>query len=144
MHRALVVAALLATTLFAGASTAHAMRCGTRLVAVGDPAARVRSLCGDPTEVNERVIERSREVFVRRNGVLVGERVAVSVVVQEWIYDLGPQQLMRQFLFEDGRLVQMNTLGYGTERTLAPARASDRALALAPRIRALARRWRSA
>lgn len=141
MHRALVVAALLLSAPLIFASTASAMRCGNRLVVVGDASARVRGLCGEPAEITERVVERSRQVYVRGpNGSLIGDRVSVSVVVQRWVYDFGPQRFMRELVFEDGRLVQINTLGYGTERAeLRPSSSArgERPLARSRPVRAV-------
>jgi hypothetical protein len=35
------------------------------------------------------------------------------VSVESWIYNLGPNKLMRRIRFEDGIVVQIETLGYG-------------------------------
>lgn len=116
MPRSFVAAALCAATLLTG-STAFAMRCGTRLVSDGDNPARVRSLCGDPANVSSRVESRSVTVHRRLpDGSIVSESVMVSVEVEVWVYDLGPRRFMRELTFEDGRLVHIRTLGYGTAR----------------------------
>lgn len=44
---------------FVAPAPAHALRCGTRLVREGDTRERVRHLCGDPTDVTQRVEERA-------------------------------------------------------------------------------------
>lgn len=114
VQRTLIAALLTTLCLFAG-STAHALSCRGRIVDVGDPAARVRALCGEPASISERVIERSRAVVGRGpGGTLIRDAVSVSVVVQEWVYDFGPQRFMQELTFEDGELRVIRALGYGT------------------------------
>ncbi len=113
MQRALIPLAFF-FCLFAG-STAHAMSCRGRIIDVGDAAARVRAYCGEPATITERVVERSRSVYVRGpGGALVRDEVSVSVAVEEWVYDFGPQRFMEELTFEDGELRQIRELGYGT------------------------------
>ena len=114
MARILAASALFALVALGG-STAHAMSCGNRLVVVGDVPARVRGICGDPADRIERVIQRTNAVQVRGpDGVVYTDLITVQVFVQQWVYDFGPQRFMRELIFEDGRLRQINTLGYGT------------------------------
>ena len=42
----------------------------------------------------------------------VGED-AIEIIVEIWTYNLGPNKLMRQIRFEDGIVVDIDTLGYG-------------------------------
>jgi hypothetical protein len=112
--RTLVFAVSLTVTLAGVAAEAHAMRCGNRLVDRGDSAARVQRLCGEPTQVTRRLVERERAVHRRGpGGVVISERVTVTVEVQEWVYDRGPRRLVRVLTFEDGELVALATGGYG-------------------------------
>jgi len=37
----------------------------------------------------------------------------VEIPVDVWVYNLGPNKLMRRLRFEDGKLVDIETLGYG-------------------------------
>ena len=116
------LAVLLAGVLFAG--SADAFRCGTRLVSRGDPAAKVRSFCGEPTGIQERVIYRSGPTRPPVTGVLppgspdrdelaAYDRSLVQVVVQEWTYNFGPRKLMRLVRFENGFVVEVESIGYG-------------------------------
>ena len=116
MIRSIAALALCAATLLTG-STAFAMRCDNRLVVDGDAPSRVRSLCGDPADATTRVESRSITVHRRlSDGTIVSESVMVSVQVEVWVYDFGPRRFMRELTFEDGRLVRIRTLGYGTAR----------------------------
>ena len=112
-----LAAATLTASLLALAADAHAMRCENRLVTRGDSAARVERLCGEPTQVTRRLVERERTVYRRGpGGAWVADRVTVTVEVQEWTYDRGPRRLVRVLTFEDGELVAVDTGGYGVAR----------------------------
>jgi hypothetical protein len=118
--RALVSSALAALLLtLAVPASADGMRCGSRLVTTGDPRAKVRQFCGEPTDVQTRAI-------LRRPTFNVGGRIYsygdgfVEVPVEIWIYNLGPYKLMRQIRFVDGRVEDIETLGYGYHGTRSP------------------------
>ena len=119
MTRTIAAAAL--CTVLSQAGSASAFHCENRLVDEGDPAARVRSLCGEPVDVSRRV--ESRAVTVHRrlpDGSFVSDTAMVSVEVEIWVYDFGPRRFMRELSFEEGRLVRIRTLGYGTRRDARP------------------------
>ena len=46
----------------------------------------------------------------------------VEVPVETWTYNLGPHKLMRRLRFEDGIVVDIDTLGYGYHESTPPAR----------------------
>ena len=52
-------------------------------------------------------------------GVGVGDSETVTVLVEVWVYDFGPQRFMEELTFEDGVLIGSRALSYGTRR--APA-----------------------
>lgn len=122
MNRILVALAFVITCL-AWESSAQAMTCNNRLVAVGDAMARVRALCGEPDSVSERVVHRTRAVHRRVNGGIITDRISVAVTLVSWVYDFGPTRFMRELVFEENRLRTIDTLGYGTSRSSASERA---------------------
>jgi len=114
MRHVAFVAAFLVTSLL-GAASAEAMSCQNRLVRQGDASARVIQLCGDPAQIVQRNETRSRTVVGRApDGTIIQHIVTVTVVVEVWTYDFGPQRFMRQLAFENGVLLRIDTLGYGT------------------------------
>ena len=118
----------LAAGLLGFTADAQALSCQKRIVSRGDSQARVRALCGEPVQVDEAVLERSRMVLRAGPGrTVVGDQVAYSVVVAKWTYDFGPQRLMQELTFENGTLTQLRTLGRGGLPTVQ-ARASQRRL----------------
>jgi len=93
---------------------AHAaFRCGTQLVSEGDTRSEVVAKCGEPTEINQKsAILRQPTVWVGGQRVVVGNGL-VEIPIEVWVYNLGPNKLMRRLRFEDGVLVDIDTMGYG-------------------------------
>jgi hypothetical protein len=115
--------ALLAALVRPGAAAAdEGFRCeGGRLVSTGDHMHEVRNKCGDPDAADQRVEKRTRKERVRRwvRGVAeeVTEEREVEVVLDEWVYDLGPRRFIRTVTFENGRVVHVETGGRGSRRS---------------------------
>jgi len=95
-------------------STAHAdaMRCGSKLVTFGDTRSAVRSMCGEPSDIQTRSILRRPTYNVHGRIVYFGDGY-VEIPVEVWVYNLGPYKLMRQVRFVDGRVDEIETMGYG-------------------------------
>jgi hypothetical protein len=108
-------------------NTAQALgfRCNSYVIDVGMHKMEVLKKCGNPATRDQRV-ER-RRIGVRQstgNQVLSpvtmqGDRNAVDyereieIQIEEWLYNFGPQRFMQLLTFEDGRLKQIQDLGYG-------------------------------
>jgi hypothetical protein len=114
--------AALGIALGAEDALAEGMRCANRVVSKGDSTYAVRSRCGEPNDVTRRVETRTER---RRVRVACGpgdaqcdrvQEVSTDVVVDEWIYDFGPQQFVRHLTFFDGKLARVETGSYGSER----------------------------
>ena len=100
---------LLAATLVAtGPAAADSMRCGSKLMTDGDPVAKVEAMCGPPASIERREILRS---YGYNRGLPVHSSFEVSVEL--WTYNFGPHKLMYRLRFEDGLLVDVDTLSHG-------------------------------
>jgi hypothetical protein len=103
----------------AGDAAADGMRCGNRLVSKGDSTFEVRSRCGEPTQATQRVETRSERRRIRTpcgRGETRCERVqevTVDVIIDEWVYDFGPQTFVRYLTFVDSKLFRVDTGSYG-------------------------------
>jgi len=55
-------------------------------------------------------------VWTYVDGVPIGKEVeyTVSVMIDEWTYDLGPNRFIRHLIFEDGRLIRVWTADRGS------------------------------
>jgi hypothetical protein len=121
--KSLLPFALAAASLLLPA-TATAMRCGTALISKGDIRAKVLKYCGEPTQTSEHY--GLRQGFYVRSGVTLrttngtvsrGQHYypygQIEVLVEDWIFNLGPNRLMRHITFENGIVVEVETLDYG-------------------------------
>lgn len=103
-----------------GQPAASELRCGSRLVSIGDYRYDVLRKCGDPAN-----IETWEEVRIRR-GLLLSFPVTLEqelflrsplskewVTIEEWEYNFGGTQFIRYLRFENGRLRRITTGDYG-------------------------------
>src|SRR5689334_7875689 len=97
MKRAALVLAL---SLLAAAPSFAAFRCGAKLVSEGDTRSEVAVKCGEPTEiVTQRSVFRRPVIWTAGRPYFIGED-AIEIPVEAWIYNLGPNKLMRRLRFE--------------------------------------------
>ncbi len=108
VKKTILSAASLAAALAASGASADSMRCGTKLITDGDPMDKVVALCGDPAAIERREILRP---YGYHRGALVHSSYEVSVEL--WTYNFGPNKLMYRLRFEDGLLMDVDTLGHG-------------------------------
>ena len=116
----ILVLALAGVGLSADAQAFQGFRCGTgRLVDEGDRPPEVRNRCGDPDYADAHEERRTvrRTIWTYISGVPVAreEEVTVSVMVEEWTYDLGPNRFIRHLVFEQNRLIRVWTSERGTK-----------------------------
>jgi len=108
-----ILAGIAVGLLASSAAFADGFRCGTKLVTEGASRSEVAHKCGEPTDVRtSRSLFRRPVVWGYGRPVYVGED-AIEIIVEVWTYNLGPNKLMRQLRFEDGIVVDIDTLGYG-------------------------------
>lgn len=100
--------ALAATLAFSGPAAADSMRCGSKLMTDGDPADKVLAYCGEPVSIERRDILRG---YGYNRGITVHSAYEVSVEI--WTYNFGPHKLMYRLRFEDGLLIDVDTLSHG-------------------------------
>jgi Protein of unknown function (DUF2845) len=103
---------LLIASAFAPSAHADAMRCGNRLVRFGDTLSAVRAICGEPSDVQTRTIVRHPSYDLHGRVIYYGAGY-VEIPVEIWTYNFGPYKLIRRVRFVDGRIDEIETLGYG-------------------------------
>lgn len=115
-----VVALLVLISFVAAVEDASAFRCGNRLANIGDTKGEVLRSCGEPTwrdvwgeDRIERVVGYPYAVGSYYVGTRIPIYTVVHVIVEEWTYNLGPNQFMRILRFENNRLVDIQTGDYG-------------------------------
>jgi hypothetical protein len=96
-------------------------RCGSgRLVNVGDGMYEVRTKCGDPDQATQRVEKRRIKVKLGHRAGASSEEVSeehdVEILIDEWVYDLGPERFIRTVSFENSRVTDVATGGRGVKQ----------------------------
>ena len=76
------------------------LRCGSRLVSTGMIAAKVEALCGKPA-------------FRDVEGYELPRNRGYDDATQVWTYNFGPNRLLQQLRFRNGRLQSIHSAGYG-------------------------------
>jgi hypothetical protein len=108
------VALVLALGLLAAAPAfPDTMRCGTRIIAEGITRSEVAAKCGEPDEVvTMRSVFRRPVIWTSGRPYFIGEDY-IEVPVESWVYNFGPNKLMRRVRFEGGIVTEIATMGYG-------------------------------
>ena len=107
IYRIALLLALLNVRTAAGSDT---LRCGNRLVSAGDTKAEVMIKCGSPAWKDDW----TDEVI---NNVNTADELRVSIDRERWVYNFGPNSFLRFLLFENGKLIDIATGGYGYDDT---------------------------
>ena len=93
------------------AERAEALYCGKRLVAVGASKAEVLHQCGEP-EARDWWVE-YRSVVQPLAFAPLEEALYIPVLIEEWEYNFGERRFRQRLQFENGRLREIEALGYG-------------------------------
>lgn len=83
-------------------------QCGGRIISTGDSAAEVAAKCGEPAWKDKR-----EEIIRERLDNDTARKV--SITVEEWTYNFGPNQFLRIFTFRNDKVTDIRTGGYGYE-----------------------------
>jgi Protein of unknown function (DUF2845) len=102
---------MLVGVLCLSAAPAHALRCGKRLVRVGDSTAKVLRICGEPESRDARVVYRI--LHEKNSEHPARDSVYIPILIEEWVYDFGPNRFRQQLHFEEHILRHIQPLGYG-------------------------------
>ena len=95
-------------------SAEDSMRCGSRLVSVGDGKDKVKALCGDPTDVSfAGTIGRRGYPNSGQYDYSYFGPAWVEMPVEIWTYNFGSHKLLRKLRFVGDELVEISTAGYG-------------------------------
>lgn len=99
-----------ALALCAGEARADgSLRCGGRLVSVGDARIDLLGRCGEPTLREGRVDER----WEAATDGAAGQGRRVTTAIEEWTYDFGPRSFAAVVTLANGRITRIADLSYG-------------------------------
>ena len=113
----LALAGIACGTTSPTAQAEDTMRCGSRIVSTGDGKDKVRSLCGEPTDVAFAGVIGRRAVpgypNADSNDQWYYGPAWVEMPVEIWTYNFGPNKLLRKLRFVGDELVEIRTDGRG-------------------------------
>jgi hypothetical protein len=96
--------------------SAAGLRCGTRLITVGDTKPKVFAQCGAPDYTEEweeeRIMRDFRQSFNYENDYEWGREpflIKVPVKYERWYYNFGATQLNHYLKFRNGKLIKITT-----------------------------------
>lgn len=105
MKAAVVGGFTLLVALTADASAS--IRCGNRLVSIGDSALQLRARCGEPDDV-----QRFSDIRILFDDA--GRRYERLTEIEEWVYLLGTGDIPRLVRIENGRVRRIETAPFST------------------------------
>ena len=70
---------------------------------------KILRYCGEPASVQVRVLATA----LRPRLAPLSAGSSKRCVVEEWVFNLGPHQLMRSVRLENGFVAEIKSLGYG-------------------------------
>ena len=111
MRRKIILLCFLLILLMvsSAAVSAYAMSCGGGVITTGDRSSDVLAKCGSPN-----VKESHQEEVSRRFDANTKEKV--SITVEEWTYDLGPDQLIRIVTIKNAMVTNIQETHYGAPK----------------------------
>ena len=90
------------------------MRCGKKLIIVGDSMAAVRAYCGRPAAIQHSIKVNTTTDRVGGREVSQSHTVGAAVPVETWTYNRGPGKFLMTVRFVDGSVVAVKALSqYG-------------------------------
>lgn len=100
---------------------ASALRCGSELASEGSSTYEVQLKCGDPafrnvrTEViDQRTTTTTTTTTTDRNDqTRTTQSQAATRTIEEWTYNFGSNRLLQIAVFENGKLIDVRSGGYG-------------------------------
>ncbi|GAB6910172.1 hypothetical protein DESC_20007 [Desulfosarcina cetonica] len=114
--RLFIVFGILTTFLLAAPKESNAdraMRCGSRLVMIGDLTTQVEDICGPPDDREQweewRGSARS-EYFDYETERYIAPKLSMGPIrMERWTYNFGSNRFIRYLEFKNGKLIRIET-----------------------------------
>ncbi len=118
MRLAFIILLTIPLTIFS--EQVFALRCGHRIVDAGDSKVKILLRCGaaDFSETRERRTPKgcTRDSYYEDDSWYIDryrhQNCRVEII-EVWTYNFGPTKFMRELIFVEGVLDEINMLGYG-------------------------------
>jgi hypothetical protein len=113
---------VLSVIALAGPARGDSISCDRGIVSTGDSKLDLLAKCGEPALMEARLEERSHSQL-SQDGRSIATR-SVTVRVERWTYNFGPQRFLQFVTLETGRVtsVERGSYGYSLEQRRPPPR----------------------
>ena len=94
----------------------HALRCGNKIIGAGDSKYKILARCGEPdfVETREKYSPPGCNKYEYYNPYGATRLPACHVeFIEVWTYNFGPHKFIKELVFRDGVLKEINNLEYG-------------------------------
>ncbi len=95
----------------------HALRCGNKIINIGDSKYKILARCGEPdfVETREKYYPSGCNQYDYYNDRYGATRFPTCHVeyIEVWTYNFGPHKFVKELIFRDGVLKEINNLEYG-------------------------------
>ena len=99
-----VIGSLTSATAFASEDS---LMCSDGIVSLGDVASDLIKKCGQPTYTSQH------EQKIVSGDESTGDRVITTIIIDDWTFNFGPGRFQYRILLKNGRVCQIESLGYG-------------------------------
>lgn len=117
---------LLSASLILFAEPSKALRCGTKIISIGDGKHKILARCGEPDFVETREQHSppgcsspeysdnyEPRYYSEHYGRPRNYPICLVKILEVWTYNFGPHKFIKELVFEDGLLKEINNLEYG-------------------------------
>ena len=114
MRALLLTLAVSTSLLLPTRGEAATLRCGNQLASDGASKSDVLMRCGEPMakESHTETVGEKTSTPNEQGGSNTQQHT-VRKTIEEWTYNFGPSRLMQVAVFENGRLIDVRSGGYG-------------------------------
>ncbi len=98
-------------------TSSHAIRCGNKIINTGDTKYKILARCGEPdfVETREKYYPPGCNGYNYYDNRYGTTRFPICHVelIEVWTYNFGPHKFIKELVFRDGKLKEINNLEYG-------------------------------
>jgi hypothetical protein len=105
------ILALVASSLLTQSLWASSLRCGERLILRNDHISKIERYCGEPETYISSTAYKTVSRYDRFYRTYFYEEI--PIVLEEMVFNFGPNKFMRLVKLENGIVKKVETLGYG-------------------------------
>ena len=119
LRKVLLAAFLPVLILATDARADRSLRCGTRIVSIGETSAQVRETCGEPDHLKQWEEGEGNHISqlfdYEAERYLAPKLIKGPIHMERWTYNLGSNKFIRYLYFQNGELFKIETGDKGSD-----------------------------